>query len=34
MIDHLGLTVSDLARSGALVIDPDGHDVEAVCHIA
>jgi hypothetical protein len=54
MIDHTGLTVSDVAKSmafyredngapglrphyhshyyGAFVLDPDGHNVEAVCH--
>jgi hypothetical protein len=33
MFDHLGLPVRDLARiRGASVLDPDGHNVEAVCH--
>jgi hypothetical protein len=30
MIDHTGLTVSDYY--GAFVLDPDGHNIEAVCH--
>jgi catechol 2,3-dioxygenase-like lactoylglutathione lyase family enzyme len=57
MIDHLGLKVSDFAKSkafylgalaplgglrlhyhpnyyAAFVLDPDGHNVEAVCHDA
>jgi catechol 2,3-dioxygenase-like lactoylglutathione lyase family enzyme len=44
MIDHTGLNVSVYARSkafclkalpnyyGAFVLDPDGHNIEAVCH--
>jgi hypothetical protein len=40
MLDHIGFGVSDFARSkafypnyyGAFVLDPDGHNVEAVCH--
>jgi hypothetical protein len=39
-LDHIGLDVSDYARSKAfyeaalapLVLDPDGNNVEAVCH--
>jgi catechol 2,3-dioxygenase-like lactoylglutathione lyase family enzyme len=40
-LDHVGLDVSDYARSkafnekalaGAFVLDPDGNNVEAVCH--
>jgi hypothetical protein len=31
MIDHIGLGVSD---SEAFVIGPDGHHVEAVCHLS
>jgi len=30
MIDHTGVVVSD----GAFVLDPDGHNIEAVCHEA
>jgi len=34
MIDHTGVTVSDFDANyhGAFVRDPDGHDIEAVCH--
>jgi hypothetical protein len=40
MIDHIGFPVSDYERSKAfylkalapLVLDPDGHNIEAVCH--
>ena len=36
-LDHIGLDVSDYAASkafyyGAFVLDPDGNNVEAVCH--
>jgi len=41
MIDRLDLPVSDLARrkrhphyDGAFALDPDGHDLEAVCQQA
>jgi hypothetical protein len=30
MLDHIGLTV----RDGAFVFDPDGNNIEAVCHAA
>jgi hypothetical protein len=29
MLDHTGLNVS---YYGAFVLDPDGHNIEAVCH--
>jgi catechol 2,3-dioxygenase-like lactoylglutathione lyase family enzyme len=37
MLDHIHVGVSDLERSaafycGAFALDPDGHNVEAVCH--
>jgi hypothetical protein len=34
IIDHLTIGVSNLDRSrrGAFVLDPDGHNVEAVFH--
>lgn len=36
MIDHVNIGVADLAASrafyGAFVLDPDGHNVEAVAH--
>ena len=38
MIDHVGFSVSDYARSKAfyekalMPLDPDGHNIEAVCH--
>jgi catechol 2,3-dioxygenase-like lactoylglutathione lyase family enzyme len=40
MIDHTGISVSDFTVSkqfhpnyyGAFVLDPDGHNIEAVCH--
>jgi catechol 2,3-dioxygenase-like lactoylglutathione lyase family enzyme len=31
VIDHVSIGVSDLAR-GAFVLDPDGHNIEAVHH--
>jgi hypothetical protein len=38
MIDHAGVKVSAAlacgGRDGAFVLDPDGHNVEAVCHEA
>jgi hypothetical protein len=35
MLDHVGLEVSDHQRYyGAFVLDPDGNNVEAVCHTA
>jgi catechol 2,3-dioxygenase-like lactoylglutathione lyase family enzyme len=40
MIDHIGVSVSDPARSRrfyeqalAFVLDPDGHNIEACCHM-
>jgi hypothetical protein len=33
MLDHIDFAVTDLARSrAAFVLDPDGHNIEAVCH--
>lgn len=36
MLDHLAIAVWDLARSkafyAAFMFDPDGYNVEAVCH--
>jgi hypothetical protein len=36
MLDHAGFEVSDYERSkafyGAYILDPDGNNVEAVCH--
>jgi hypothetical protein len=36
MLDHVGIAVADLAKSksfyGAFVLDPDGNNIEAVCH--
>ena len=36
MFDHVGLNVGKLAGfgpgDGAFVLDPDGNNVEAVCH--
>jgi hypothetical protein len=36
MIDHTGVAVSDFHPNsyGAFVRDPDGHNIEAVCHEA
>jgi hypothetical protein len=36
MIDHVGFAVSDyhLDYYGAFVLDPDGNNIEAVCHRA
>ena len=33
MIDHIGQSVTYHANYyGAFVLDPDGHNIEAVCH--
>jgi hypothetical protein len=32
MLDHLGIQCSDMAASASFVRDPDGNNVEAVCH--
>jgi hypothetical protein len=42
MLDHVSLRVADYDRSksyhpnyyGAFVLDPDGYNIEAVCHQA
>jgi hypothetical protein len=38
VVDHIGITVADYERSnhpdycGGYVLDPDGNNIEAVCH--
>jgi hypothetical protein len=32
MLDHINLRVADYQYYGAFVLDPDGYNIEAVCH--